>query len=46
MVNNKEHVVKKYVTGKGTLTGFISIIKPSTKFDKNFSLNCHQQKWL
>lgn len=34
MANNKEHIVKKYVTGKGELTGFISVIKPSTKFDK------------
>lgn len=34
MASNKEHVVKKYVTGKGELTGFISVIKPSTRFDK------------
>lgn len=31
----KEHVVKKYTTGKGQLTGFISLDKPSTKFDKD-----------
>lgn len=35
MANNKEHVTEKYVTGKGELTGFIALIKPSTKFNKN-----------
>lgn len=34
MANNKEHITEKYVTGKGTLTGFIAICEPSTKFDK------------
>lgn len=34
MGNNKQHVTKKYVTGKGELVGFISIVEPSTKFDK------------
>lgn len=33
MANNKEHVKEKYVTGKGELVGFISIVKPSTKYD-------------
>lgn len=31
---NKEHITEKYVTGKGELTGFIALIKPSTKFNK------------
>lgn len=35
MANNKEHITEKYVTGKGELTGFIALIKPSTKFNKN-----------
>lgn len=34
MANNKEHVTDKYVTGKGELTGFIALTKPSTKFNK------------
>ena len=34
MANNKEHVTEKYVTGKGELTGFIALIKPSTRFNK------------
>lgn len=34
MANSKEHVTDKYVTGKGELTGFIALIKPSTKFNK------------
>ena len=34
-MNSKEHITKKYVTGKGTLTGFIALIKPSVKFNKN-----------
>ena len=34
MANNKEHVTEKYVTGKGELTGFIALTKPSTKFNK------------
>lgn len=34
MGNNKEHITEKYVTGKGELTGFIALIKPSTKFNK------------
>ena len=34
MANNKEHVTEKYVTGKGELTGFIAITKPSTTFNK------------
>lgn len=33
MANNKEHVTEKYVTGKGELTGFIALTKPSTKFN-------------
>lgn len=32
---NKDSVSKKLVTGKGELTGFISVFKPSTKFDKD-----------
>lgn len=35
MANNKEHVTEKYVTGKGTLTGFIALTKPSTRFNKS-----------
>ena len=35
LANNKQHITKKYVTGKGELVGFISIVKPSTKFDKD-----------
>ncbi len=35
MANNKQHVTEKYVTGKGELTGFIALIKPSTKFNKS-----------
>lgn len=34
MANNKEHITEKYITGKGELNGFISLIKPSTKFNK------------
>lgn len=34
MATNKEHVTEKYVTGKGELTGFIALVKPSTKFNK------------
>jgi len=34
MANNKEHVTEKYVTGKGELTGFIALTKPSTRFNK------------
>ena len=34
MANNKEHITDKYVTGKGELTGFIALVKPSTKFNK------------
>lgn len=34
MANTKEHVTEKIVTGKVELTGFISLIKPSTKFNK------------
>ena len=30
----KEHIVKKYTTGKGILTGFISLQTPSTTYDK------------
>ena len=41
MGNNKQHVTEKYVTGKGELTGFIAITKPSTKFNKDgvYSIN-------
>ena len=37
----KEHVTDKYVTGKGELTGFIALTKPSTKFNKKgtYSVN-------
>lgn len=31
----KESIKEKYVTGKGELTGFIALIKPSTKFNKS-----------
>lgn len=34
MANNKDHITKKYVTGKGELTGYIAICKPSVKFNK------------
>lgn len=34
MANNKQHVKDKYITGKGELTGFIALTKPSTKFNK------------
>lgn len=34
MANNKEHVTGQYVTGKGELTGFIALTKPSTKYNK------------
>lgn len=30
----KKNVSKKYTTGKGELTGFVALSKPSTKFDK------------
>ena len=33
-MGNKDHITKKYVTGKGELTGFVALIKPSTKFNK------------
>ena len=32
---NKETVTKKIVTGVGELTGFISLFKPSTRYDKD-----------
>lgn len=35
MGKTKEHITEKYTTGKGQLVGFISIDKPSTKFDKD-----------
>lgn len=35
MADNKKHITEKYVTGKGELTGFIALTKPSTKFNKN-----------
>lgn len=34
MANNKQHVTEKYVTGRGELTGFIALTKPSTKYNK------------
>ena len=34
MANNTKHITEKYVTGKGELTGFIALIKPSTKYNK------------
>lgn len=34
MADNKKHITEKYVTGKGELTGFIALTKPSTKFNK------------
>lgn len=52
MANNKEHVIEKYVTGKGELTGFIALITPSTKFNKkgvysaNILLNAEEGKEL
>lgn len=30
----KEAVIEKYVTGKGELTGFVALVTPSTKFNK------------
>lgn len=33
MANNKEHVTKSFLTPKGKLTGFISVIQPSTRFN-------------
>ena len=41
MANNKEHITDKYVTGKGTLTGFIALTKPSTKFNKKGVYSCN-----
>lgn len=40
-MGNKDHITEKYVTGKGELTGFIAITKPSTKFNKegDYTLN-------
>lgn len=34
MGNERKNITKKYTTGKGELTGFVSLTKPSTKFDK------------
>lgn len=34
MAKKKKSVSEKYTTGKGTLTGFISLFEPSTKFNK------------
>lgn len=40
-MGKKESVSKKLVTGKGELTGFISLFKPSTKFDKDGVYQAH-----
>lgn len=39
--SKRESVIKKYTTGKGELTGFISLFEPSTEFEKEgvYSLN-------
>lgn len=34
MAKSKEAVTEKYVTGRGELTGFVSLMKPSTKYNK------------
>jgi hypothetical protein len=34
MANNTKHITEKYVTGKGELTGFIALVKPSTTYNK------------
>lgn len=34
MAKSNEKVIEKYVTGRGELTGFIALVKPSTKYNK------------
>lgn len=41
MAKEKKSVSEKYTTGKGTLTGFISIFEPSTKFNKEGTYQAH-----
>lgn len=41
MAKEKKSVSKKYTTKKGTLTGFISIFEPSTKFNKDGTYQAH-----
>lgn len=41
MAKAKKSVVEKYTTKKGTLTGFISIFEPSTKFSKDGVYQAH-----
>lgn len=33
MAKNNQHVTEQYITGKGELVGYISVITPSTKFN-------------
>lgn len=41
MAKEKKSVSEKYTTGKGTLTGFISLFEPSTKFNKEGVYQAH-----
>lgn len=41
MTKEKKSVSVKYTTGKGTLIGFISILEPSTKFNKEGVYQAH-----
>ena len=41
MAKEKKSVSRKYTTPKGTLTGFISIFEPSTKFNKDGVYQAH-----
>lgn len=35
MTKNNQHVTEQYITGKGELVGYIALIEPSTKFNKD-----------
>lgn len=41
MAKEKKSVSKKYTTGRGILTGFISLFEPSTKFNKDGVYQAH-----
>ena len=41
MAKEKKSVSEKYTTEKGTLTGFISLFEPSTKFNKEGVYQAH-----
>lgn len=41
MAKEKKSVSEKFTTGKGTLTGFISLFEPSTKFNKDGVYQAH-----